>query len=114
MAAKRKNYQLIVLRDFNDNIYNKKNKVNTPILQFMWNHNMISHIDYHAITEKTWQRSDRNSQIDDIWITANSVPQCCKLSIINLDFSSASDHKILTITWYHNLNLQALRAKRNK
>ncbi|CAG8551897.1 12023_t:CDS:2 [Gigaspora margarita] len=51
------------------------------------NHNPIKYNRLLAITEPTWQREDRNSQIDDIWITASL---------------------------HHNLNLQALRAKKNR
>lgn len=97
-TTEKKNYRIIVLGDFNDNLHNKLSKTNTPILQFMRNHNIISHIDYHAITEPTWQRGDRNSQIDDIWTTASLVPQCNSLSIMSSAFLTASDHKILMIT----------------
>ncbi|CAG8758243.1 3794_t:CDS:2 [Gigaspora margarita] len=59
-------------------------------------------------------RGNKSSQIDDIWITANLTPKCSPLSIISSEFSIASDHKILQITWYHNLNIQLPRAKQNK
>ncbi|CAG8648199.1 25057_t:CDS:2 [Gigaspora margarita] len=113
-TAEKRNHQIIVLGDFNGNLNNKQSKASTPILQFIRNYYMTSHIDYYAITEPTWQRGDRNNQIDDIWTTASLVPQCSTLSIISSAFLTTSDYKILMITWHHNLNLQAPRAKKNR
>ncbi|CAG8732532.1 41701_t:CDS:2, partial [Gigaspora margarita] len=113
-TAEKRNHRIIILEDFNDNLHNKQSKASIPILQFMHNHNMISHIDYYAITEPTWQRGDRNSQIDDIWTTA-SLEDFTKevnnrLNKLNAELKvPITEIKVLDKTW-HNLNFAIKQA----
>ncbi|CAG8791391.1 44212_t:CDS:2, partial [Gigaspora margarita] len=76
--ARRKNMLVIMMGDFNDNITRKKSKNQTPLLGNLLKNNVLSSLNFFAITDMTWRRNQSASQIDDIWISAEVIHEFIK------------------------------------
>src|SRR5207253_11118910 len=98
--AKARNWQCIVLGDFNANhLRRDKCKV---IFTHLATLSLNSLLQFHNITAPTWQRGQLSSQIDDIWVSPEITLDIEIPELINPYNITDSDHSIIATTWHTN------------
>ena len=113
VEAKRRNWHILLLGDFNANPdTHKKNKL--PLFSDLFSNNLTSLLNFHKILEPTWQGRGLNSQIDDIWTSSRILLDFDPPQLTDPTGISDSDHKILTTTWYTNFTPTVPRNKKKK
>ena len=75
---------------------------------------LISAINYFNINIPTWQRQNKHSQIDNIWIPPNIIPSYEILKNTSANEITNSDYSILSINWNINFIIQKIRTKKRR
>jgi len=89
LEARKKNWNVIVLGDFNANQSRDKN---FQLFKNLNSANATSLLSFHNITDPTWIGHSSTSQIDDIWCNSEIILDIEKLEIIDATYITDSDH----------------------
>ena len=110
--AKARCWHIIITGDFNANQYRDKK---LPIFTNLNAANLTSLMDFYNIQTPTWHEPNAASQIDDFWITSNTLLDFDYSNITSAMHITDSDHSIINTIWHTNfLSQKCLRNKKKK
>ncbi|CAG8801465.1 45788_t:CDS:2, partial [Gigaspora margarita] len=103
--AHSRQFDIIVMEDFNNNINNKKLPTK-HLLNKLQESSLTSLLDFNDIEKHTWSRDNSKSQIDDIWTSYSILLDISEPKLLTSNESPKSDHKILSIEWNTGISLK--------
>src|SRR5260364_61324 len=109
LEAKNKNWNTIILGDFNAN--QSRNK-NFKLFQDLNLANATSLLSFYDINDPTWYGPNSASQIDDIWCNSEITLDIENIELIDAAHITDSDHRIVTASW--NIDISKHKTIRNK
>ncbi|CAG8661137.1 26967_t:CDS:2, partial [Gigaspora margarita] len=114
--ASAKQMEVIVLGDFNNNCYNRTIPKNHIVIKLQ-QAGLTSLMNFYDITESTWSGRGSESQIDDFWVSRDTLVLLTEPKVALAENITDSNHKIVSteLVLLHLLkNKQRKRIKRKR